>query len=148
MYTLEKAALITEQLRKFKDGYAHHAAGQYSNLDFWINEVSDAAKVIDDYRLRFDRLSVGQKNWVVMHNTLVGTFCGICGGRCEFDTGNKPPAPPMRYSSEPLNEARRELIDAAYFFLIKLYRQNLIDKTILKTYCNKLETSIDLEDLK
>jgi hypothetical protein len=34
IYTIEKANLISEQLRKFTTGYTHHVVGQFSNIEF------------------------------------------------------------------------------------------------------------------
>ena len=46
MYTLERAHLISEQLRKFTDSYAYMVAGQFANIDFWINETANSLKTI------------------------------------------------------------------------------------------------------
>lgn len=50
IYTIEKADLVTAQLRKFATDYSHHVVGQFANVDFWLQEVIDAQKIIDTYR--------------------------------------------------------------------------------------------------
>ena len=148
MYTIEKAELISEQLRKFKDGYAHHASGHFGNIDFWIKEVLDALKAIDEHKLRFERLKINQQKWVDAHDTIVQDFCGICGGRCEFDyNGGYTPSPPKRKLGNEMKQVRIDLVNSAYYLLIKFYKQNLIDKNQLKDYCIKIGTSIDVSDL-
>ena len=39
IYTVKKAQLISEQLRKFSDSDSWMVVGQYVNIEFWINEV-------------------------------------------------------------------------------------------------------------
>jgi len=56
IYTIEKANLISEQLRKFESGYAHHVAGHFSNINFWINEVIEGLETIDNYKKRYDSI--------------------------------------------------------------------------------------------
>jgi len=62
IYTIEKANLISEQLRRFTDGYAHHVAGQFGNIAFWLHEVHESIKTIDEYNKRFNEMRDGQKN--------------------------------------------------------------------------------------
>ena len=117
MYTIKKAKLITKQLKKFTTGYTHHVAGQFANIDFWINEVIQSLKIIDDHRNRFDRMYHAQKIWTEDHDVVIHDYCPICKGKCEFSDG-KPNLPKLRFKSEKI-EARRDLIDSAYFFLIR-----------------------------
>ena len=146
IYTREKADLIAEQLRKFTGGYAHHIAGIYANIDFWLHEVREATKVIDNYNKRFCKLRDEQQLWVTAHGTEVYHYCPFCGGKCEFSNGT--PSPPVRTSSSLLKEARKALIDAAYFFLIRCYHLNLLDNTTLKIHCESIGTSIEPSDLE
>lgn len=56
IYTIEKANLVSEQLRKFTDSYAYMVAGQYANIDFWINETISAIQAIDEHNNRFNNM--------------------------------------------------------------------------------------------
>ena len=58
------------------------------------------------------------------------------------------PRPPSRYGSSDLAEAARRLKDAAYYFLLRCYRMNLLDEEKLRARCKHLGTSVDLADLK
>ncbi len=146
MYTIEKAELISEQLRRFTSGYAHHVVGQYTNIDFWLHEVQESIKTIDEYNKRFNNMRDGQKNWVASHGTKIYDYCPFCGGRCELSDGHPPP--PVRYLDSELKSARKELVDTTYFFLLRCYRMGLLNKNTLETKCNEIGASIDLSDLE
>ncbi|MEO7766807.1 MAG: hypothetical protein ABIS01_05245 [Ferruginibacter sp.] len=149
IYTIEKANLITEQLKRFTNGYAHYVAGQFANLDFWFNEVQESIKVIDEYHKRFSNIRDEQKQWLEAHGPVVYNYCPICEGRCELDDGNPAFSErPVRASSTELKAARKELVDSAYFFLLRCYRMRLLDKNILETKCAAIGTSIEPSDLK
>lgn len=145
MYTLEKASLISAQLKKFTTAYTYIVVGQFANLDFWMGEVIGALQAIDGHRDRFGQLYHAQKTWTEEHGTVVHEYCHICRGRCEFSNG-KPPLPQLQYKGEKI-EARRELIDAAYYFLARCYRIGLLNQEELKQKCDTIGTSIDPNDL-
>jgi len=146
-YTLDQADAVAIQLEKFATSYAHHLVGQFANLEFWLDEVSHALKVIDDYSRRFDRMKDAQRAWVKAHRTVVSSgHCPFCGGKCEFESGK--PEPPTRLPSREVDEARRRLQDAAYHFLLRCFRAGLQDKASLKKLCEKVGTSVDPADVK
>jgi len=146
IYTIEKANMIAEQLRRFTSGYGHHVVGQFANVDFWLNEVKEAQRVIDQYNARFNNMRDTQKEWVENHGTIVYDYCSYCGGKCELSDG--APAPPRRTSSSDTDEARRQLVDTAYYFLTRCYRMELLNEEALKQKCDFIGTSIDPNDLK
>ena len=146
IYTIEKANMVAEQLRRFTSGYAHYIVGQFANLNFWLNEVKEAQNALDEYRTRFNNMADAQKEWVKNHNTKVYTYCPYCKGKCEFSTGR--PSPPRQTSSKDISETRRELVDAIYYFLTRCYRIGLLNDEELKQKCNFIGTSIDPNDLK
>ena len=145
IYSIEKAHLIAEQLRRFTSAYAHHVVGQYANIDFWLQEVKEALVTIDAYNQRFNRMRDEQKNWVEAHGTVVYEYCPHCGGKCEFSDGK--PAPPVRMSSSELTQTRKKLVDSAYYFLLRCHRVGLLDEQLLETKCNYIGTSIEPSDL-
>jgi uncharacterized protein YecT (DUF1311 family) len=82
-YSLKRASLITDQLQRLATQNAHQLAGQFSNLDFWIDEAADAIRVINEYPRRFRRLREAQVAWVKAHDTKIEGYCPICEGVCE-----------------------------------------------------------------
>lgn len=151
IYTVERAELLAEQLRRFHHGRAHHLAGQFTNLDFWITEVESALSTLDGHTDRFERLRGAQAAWVEGHKTQVPVhgFCGICGGKCEFDDGNtQTPRPPKRLATSEKTEARRALIDATYHLLTRFFRMGLLDEADIRANCDRIGTSIDPADLR
>lgn len=150
IYTIERAELLTAQLRRFHHGRAHHLAGQFANLEFWMTEVEQALATLDGHSDRFERLRGAQAAWVEAHKTQVPVhgFCGICGGRCEFDDGKtQTPRAPKRLATTEKTEARRALIDATYHLLARFFRMGLIDEVAVRANCDRIGTSIDPADL-
>jgi len=146
IYTLEKANLISKQLKKITTGYSHYVVGQFANVDFWIEEVVESLRIIDEHRNRFDNMLNAQKIWIEEHGTVIHQHCAICGGICEFSNG-KPPLPKLKYKSEK-NETRKHLVDSAYYFLIRCYKIGLLTNEELKHKCDLIGTSIDTYDLE
>lgn len=146
IYSIEKAHLIAVQLLKFKDCFAHQLGGHYANIDFWINEVKESLVVLDDYNKRFVLMRDGQTIWIENHGKPIHEFCPICNGKCEFSNGI--PTLPTRAESSLLKETRKDLVNAAYFFLVRCYNSKLMDLTTLENYCSAVGTSIDPKDLK
>lgn len=149
MYTLELADLVASQLEKFTHGYAHHVAGQFANLEFWLAEASHALGVLNGYQGRFEAMAAAQHGWVEAHNTQLyeGGYCRICGGVCEFDV-KRTPSPPRRMASSDRDEAIRRLKDAVYYFLLRCFRMGLLDEAGVRTACERVGTSVDRRDLR
>lgn len=146
IYSAEKENLISEQLKKFTSGYTHHVVGHFANIDFWINEAKEALNVINDHKHRFDSMYNAQKKWIEEHQPVVHEYCPMCGGKCEFSDG-KPTLPEFKHK-RVLADAKKDLADAAYFFLVRCFRIGLLTKEALKEKCDLIETSIDPNDLK
>ena len=149
IYTIEKADLISQQLRRFTDNYAFMVARQFANIDFWMNEVLSALKAIDEHNLRFEKMCEAQTEWVEEKNVRIRDYCAICDGICELSTQHfkKPELPKNRATNEK-KAARKELIDSAYYFLIRCFKIGLLNEIELKDYCNQIGTSVDLDDLE
>jgi hypothetical protein len=81
-YSIERAALIADQLERLATQNLYQLAGQFVNLDFWIAEAAHAIQVLDDYPARFERLRETQREWVRAHGTKVSDYCPICRGAC------------------------------------------------------------------
>lgn len=150
IYTAEKAELVSKQLQKFTTGYAHHLAGQFANLDFWLNEVESALAAIDQHKSRFEKLKDGQQAWVDKHDTLVhpDNYCPRCAGACEFRDGTpKPPRPVRLKSWTEKATARHKLVETTYALLTRYYRMGLLSHDELQAHCDRIGTSIDPGDL-
>ena len=149
MYTIEQAERVASELERFTTGYAHHVAGHFANLEFWLSEAAHALEVLRDYPSRFKTLCEAQAEWVEAHDTQVyeGGYCRICGGVCEFDE-KRTPLRPTRAPSSERDAATRRLKDAVYFFVLRCYRMRLLDEAGVRAACDRVSTSVDPGDLK
>ena len=149
IYTVEKARLISEQFRKFTDSYAFMVAGQFANLDFWVEETKSALKAIDEHQLRFDRMYNTQKIWIEEKQVTIPDYCPLCDGICELGIQHyKKPELPKRKAKSEKTESRKELVNSAYYFLLRCYKIGLLDQETFNEYCEQIGTSIDPNDLK
>jgi hypothetical protein len=149
IYTVKRINLIAEQLNKFSDADSWIVAGQFSNLEFWLNEVKSALNGVDEHELRFKKIVEAQKEYTKSKNIHIPDNCGICGGICELGTGVRKPGLPIRrkQTKTEKKESRIELVDATYFFLLRCYKLDLLSKDELKSRCDEIGTSVDLSDL-
>jgi len=143
IYTIEKAHLISEHLKRFTTGHAHYVAGQFANIDFWLQEVKDALKTIDGYNKRFNSMRDVHNKWIEStepyeDKEAIESYEALPIHR----------APLVRVSHNELEAARKDLTDATYFFLLRCYRMRLLDKNTLEIKCNEIGTSIDPSDLE
>ena len=149
IYTTKRAILITKQLRKFTDSYAYMVAGQFANIDFWMNETVSSIRAIDEHNMRFEKMCEAQKKWIEDKNVSVPDYCSICNGICELSEQHyKKPELPRNRAKNEKKESRKELIDSAYYFLVRCFKIGLLNQEELKGYCSKIGTSIDPYDLK
>lgn len=151
IYTVARAQLITEQLRRFTTSENHHVSSHVANLGFWLDEAAGALDAIDQHRTRLEAMRSAQQAWVERHETEVPVygFCGICGGKCEFDDGSMTrPRLPRDTAGAEKKEARRELVDAVYYFLARCCRLGLVSRTEMRQHCERFGTSIDPADLE
>ena len=148
IYTLEKAVLVTKQLKKFTSSNDYMVAGQFANIDFWIHEVASAVKALDEHNIRFNKMNQAQKDWIEENDTRVPDYCHICNGICELSTEHyvKPELPKRRFNNDK-KEIRKELVNAGYYFLIRCFKMKILNKEQINVFCNKIGTSIDPYDL-
>lgn len=148
IYTVEKANLVTKQLKKFTDSYSFIVAGQFANIDFWINEVESSILAIDKHKIRFQKMYEAQEIWIDKKNVKIPDYCYICDGICELSNEHykKPDLPKQRAIKEK-NDSRKELINATYYFLVRCFKLELLNEKLFQEYCNRIGTSIDPNDL-
>jgi len=58
------------------------------------------------------------------------------------------PTKPRRVPDDELQSSRLQIREAFYRFLIRTYREGLIDETLLRKTANVIDLSIDLVDLR
>lgn len=140
-YSQEIAYLLTQQLLRFVTLNPHQLAGQVANLDFWMEQVLNCQRVIDGYPKRFEALKQAEMQHAQEHHTVEFDLDD------RFGTSAHPPPRPRRVPSHELSQARKELCDAAYRFLIRCYSARLISEEKLRECCKLLDISIAPSDL-
>ena len=145
-YSIERAALIAEQLERLASLNVHQLAGQFANLDFWITEAAGALSALDGYSARFRALRDAQVAWVEAHGTKVYGPCPVCGGVCEFDPMTPPP--PRRIPSEDIDAGRTRVRHAARRYLLRLYRARFLSEDAVRRLCDQLGANVETEDFE
>ena len=148
IYSVQRVKLIAEQLRKFSDADSWIVVGQYVNLEFWLEEVKSALIAIDEHNSRFNKMYDSQKKWIESHSITVPDNCPICQGICELGSGSRKPHLPKRSPETKADkkESRQELINSTYYFLLRCYKLKLLSQKEIRSMCDELGTSIDLND--
>lgn len=139
-YSSDIVKILTGQLTKFATLNRHQLVGQVANLDFWIAEVRHCFSVIDGYQARFERLKATQTKYVSEHQTIEFDLRDPCCVRGSA-------APPRRVPQTELREARRSLTDAVYHFLVRCFREGLIEEATLRRERDKLGIDVEATDL-
>lgn len=150
IYTVQRAKLIAEQLRKFSDSNSWMVVGQFVNLEFWIEEVKTVLKAIDQHNSRFDKMYDAQKEWIDSHTIQVPDNCPICQGVCELGSGSIKPNLPKKSSETKSDkkESRKELLNSTYYFLLRCYKLKLMSKEEFQNKCEDLGKSVDINDIE
>ena len=146
-FIIDRADAVASMLENFTTAHAYQVAGQFANRKFWIDETLHALEALAEYGHRFDRLVEAQEKWIAAHNVVVGTFCPMCEGQCEFEPGLKPPAAPIRIPAKGRDAAIRRLKDAFYYFTLRCFRMKLIDERGVRELCSRVETGVEPRDL-
>ncbi len=139
-YSEAVARTVADQLARFVTLNRHQLAGHAANLDFWVGEARHALAVLDGYQERFRRLRSGQADYVAANQVTAPS-------PCDADIRAKPD-PPRRVPDADVREARRAVADALYHFLVRLYRDGLIDESRLRGICGELGVGIEAADLR
>lgn len=118
-------------------------AGHLANLDFWLDEVLHAIRVLDSYEKRFENLKQATIRYADQHQT------------CEFPLQAsldsqyfRKVTPPRRIPHHQLITSRKRLLDAAYHLLLRLHKAGLIDELQLRSSLEKIQLRIDPIDLQ
>ena len=132
--------VVTDQLTRFVTLNRHQLAGHMANLEFWLDQVRHVLAVIDGYQERFRALKAGQTEYVLQHQTT--NFLP------DDPDIQWTPALPQRVSDQSLREARRNVVDSTYQFLMRLYHDGFIHEARLRSLCRNLNIGIDPLELK
>jgi hypothetical protein len=140
-YSSDISRILTDQITKFATLNRHQLVGHLANLEFWAAEVRHCLDVIDGYGRRFEQMKAAQMKFVADHGTVEFHLDDPC---CTRTTA----APPRRVRSQELGEARRELCDAFYRFLVRCLHEDLIDERALRRVCGTLDIGVESSDLR
>lgn len=134
-------------MEKFTTADAYQVAGQFANVSFWIGETLHALDAIATYAERFESLKKAQSDWISTHPVVMGAYCRVCKGPCEFSPALCPPPALTMIPADARNAATARLRDAIYYFLLRCYRMNLIDEAEVRNVCDRVGTSVETRDL-
>jgi hypothetical protein len=140
-YSSDISKTLTDQISKFTTLNRHQLVGHLANLDFWAAEVRHCLEVIDGYGRRFEQMKAAQVNFVADHGTIQFHLDDPCCTRTSA-------ARPRRVPSQELGEARRQLCEAFYRFLVRCFHERLVDEHALRRVCGSLEIGVEIGDLR
>jgi hypothetical protein len=143
-YSNDLASLLTNQLTKFTTYNHHQLAGQVANLDFWISEARHCLDVLDGHRSRFERLKAAEAAYVAAHDTREFQL----DDPREYALENSQRIAPLRprHDQERL-QSRQQMCEAAYRFLLRCFRDGLLDESKLRQLCERLNIGVETRDL-
>ena len=140
-YSSDTTKTLTVQITEFVTLNRHQLAGHVANLDFWMAEVRHCLDVIDGYNHRFEQMKTAQSNHITEHRTVEFDLDDPC---CTQRTAS----PPSRVSGAELEEARRNLCEATYRFLVRCFNEGLVNQDVLRRTCGDLDLGIEASDLR
>jgi hypothetical protein len=140
-YSSDITRTLTLQITKFVTLNRHQLAGHIANLDFWMAEVRHCLDVIDGYDRRFEQMKAAQTKHTSEHGTVEFSLDDPC-----CTQGLAPP--PRRVPGAEIGEARRNLCDATYRFLVRCFSEELINEDVLRRTCGGLDIGVEACDLR
>lgn len=140
-YSSDISKTLTDQITKFATLNRHQLVGHLANLHFWAAEVRHCLEVIDGYGSRFEQMKAAQMKFVADHGMVEFHLDDPCCTRTSA-------APPRRVPSQELADARRQLCNAFYRFLVRCLHEGLIDERALRQVCGALDISVESSDLR
>jgi hypothetical protein len=140
-FSIEMVGILTDQLGRFVTLNRHQLVGHVANLDFWVAEVRHCLDVLDGYAARFERMKAAQEEYVSQHGTVEYDFFDPCctQGRA---------APPVRTPAAERKKARGSLCEATYRFLVRCFREGMLDEAALRRAAGTLGIGVETTDLR
>lgn len=143
-YTTDLARLLTRQLTKFTTLNRHQLAGQVANLDFWLAEARHCLDVLDGYQGRFERMKAAEAAYVAAHDTREFQLNDRHYGHRDI---TRTVSQSRRTSDAQRTQARHELCEACYRFLLRCFREGQLDESRLRQACEPLGVGVESRDL-
>jgi hypothetical protein len=140
-FSTDMAKLVANQLTRFVTLNRHQLAGQVANLDFWIEQVRHGLNVIDGYGKRYQLLKSARAKHVTEHHTVEFRLDDPC---CT----QGPPSPVVRIPDSEMREARRQLTESAYRFLVRCCNEEFISESRLRSICGEIGIGVEIADLR
>jgi hypothetical protein len=103
--------------------------------------VRHCLDVIDGYNLRYQRMKEAQTKHTSEHRTVEFRLEDPCCTRMAAP-------PPRRVPDSELQDVRRPLCDAMYRFLVRCFKEELIDEGLLRRTCDGLGVGVETNDLR
>jgi hypothetical protein len=104
-------------------------------------EVRHCLDVIDGYNRRFEQMKAAQTKHTSEHGTVEFSLDDPC---CTQGLAS----PPRRVLGADIGEARRNLCDATYRFLVRCFSEGLINEDVLRRTCGCLDIGVEACDLR
>lgn len=143
-YTVEIARALVETLRTFVTLNRHQFAGNVANIEFWYDETRHCLSVIDGYRARIEAIKEAQGRYAAVHQTV--TYRNGDGGYENDERYRSVPPARANLSDQELKELRKSVVDAAYAFALRAFREKRIAEREFGTLVERIGTSIDPAD--
>lgn len=86
-------------------------------------------------------MKTAQTKYILEHGTVEFSLDDPC---CT----QRPASPPVRVPSAELREARRNLCDITYRFLVRCFNEGLIAEDLLRRTCASLDLGVEASDLR
>jgi hypothetical protein len=137
-YTLKIADALADTPRVFVTLNRHQLVGNVANIEYWFDEAIHCLGVIDGFRARFQAIKSAQAKYVRDHDTVA--FRPGDDGAASI-----PPARP-NLSDYELKRVRREVVDAAYAFARRAFKESLIPAASFRALAERIGTTIDPQD--
>lgn len=136
-YAIDVSKILADTLQRFSTLNPHQLAGHLANLDFWLTEIAHSTSLIDAYRKRFEAMKSAQAKEARNRRT------DVPGVEDETFLAT----PPKSVPDGQLKAARAELLDAAYKFLIRCHKTDLLDEQALRKALASIGTGVDPNDI-
>jgi hypothetical protein len=140
-YSSDITRSLTVQITKFVILNRHQLAGHIANSDFSMAEVRHCLDVIDGWNLRFERMKRRQTRHISEHGTVEFSLEDPC---CT----QRLASPPRRVPGARIGEARRNLRDVTYRFLVRCFSEGLINEDVLRRTCGSVNLGVEASDLR
>ncbi|QDU58574.1 hypothetical protein [Aeoliella mucimassa] len=129
-YTIRLADEVAATLGKQLTMNRFQLAGQFANIDFWVDEVKHVLSVIDGYSARLALLESAQQEYIDKHDVdITDERPYSAGSQNNWGGGEQVPRSELdRYRVDPelLKAKRQKVADAFYYVLRRYYKEGIL----------------------